>query len=352
MPGSPRGNSPRTNLEAAQPLACRCVILNGFLLLVGWFGTIGIELSDELGPVDAAGGDSNYFRLIRQYFEKLRAIHDGKLLMHEALQGKPEDTKLLRRLKGHIDALEKDLVRPLAKLPRGKAAIKRIRQLGEATRKICTAANNDLQTADLRFAEALSISTRPRPARYAVVSVDMVEYSKHALDRETQEGIEGLFALNVSIRQRLRRSIEAAGKDPASIPIYDSGDGALLFLEEGAVTAVQLAQCFQNDAASKNHEAVDKGESRRFRIGIATGDVCMQFEYNPAGSLWGFSAAGMAIVNAVRIQAACTQNCVVIDANTRECLPASLQKQYRECRPVLPKKHERRAIKVFEWRPV
>lgn len=51
-----------TPLENAQPLACRCVILNGYLLLVGSIGQIARELAKESGPIN--GADAAYFRVI------------------------------------------------------------------------------------------------------------------------------------------------------------------------------------------------------------------------------------------------------------------------------------------------
>lgn len=336
-------------MESAQPLACRAVILNGYLLLVGWFGYLANELSDELGPIDPEGHDSSCFRLVEEIFKKINAIHDGKSMMHDALKGTSDDTRLLRRLKTHIDKIGQETVLPLRTLPPERtAAIIKIKQVGLATAAICTAAKSDLLEADRRFAQALSTSTPPQVEQYAVISVDMVDYSKFAVERETQEGIKGLFGFNQSIQERFKDAIKKAGGDPSEIPIYYSGDGALIYWKADVKKAVHCALAFQRDATARNEHTANVGaKPRRFRIGVATGPVCMQFQFNPAGSLWGFTCAGTAIINAVRIQTACKHSEVLIDETSHNDLPADLKALFKAGKPVKPKKAANRVIPVY-----
>jgi class 3 adenylate cyclase len=345
--------SPRrtTMLEHTQPLACRGVILNGYLLLIGNFSQHARELSDELGPL--GGTDAHFFELMRASFQKIQALHRGKLQMHEALRGEPEDLKLLTRLRSHLDALRTQVIEPLD--PGGSPsvpAVGQLREIGQRAERICRAAAADRRLAQQRYADALSVFTRVETVRYAVVSVDMVEYSKFARERQLHEGAPGLFTFNESIQSRIEAAMRRVKADPGTIPAYNTGDGALFFCRAGAEQAVGFAQAFQLEAAETNRAAVAQGgASRRFRIGITTGDVSLQLKLNPSGGIWGFAAAGVAIIDAVRIQAACAPGGVYVDATTHAALPPARQAGFKRGAQAEAKIHERVTLEVYVWTP-
>ncbi|MGV3663471.1 MAG: hypothetical protein ACO1TE_25085 [Prosthecobacter sp.] len=322
--------------------------MNGYLLFVGVYGLIALELEDELGPEPAV--DPAFHGAIKRQLEHLQAIHRGKAQMHEALIGQREDSALLHRLKQHIKSLETEVVLALGQVSGTPEEVKkRIQEIGRTCLKVCVSAEQDFLEAQQRFTKALSFETPDEIHRCTVVSVDMAEYTRHAIQRETQAGVADLHSLNRSIQRRLEEAINECGSDPARTFAYYSGDGALFYCLQTPETAVRFAICFQTNALKRN--AATKEEPYCFRVGVASGDVSMGRVHSVSGSVLSFSAAGVTIINAARLQAACPQNGILIDTQTFQALPQEERDHFVETNAVKPKGHENRQIEAYRWQP-
>jgi class 3 adenylate cyclase len=63
----------------------------------------------------------------------------------------------------------------------------------------------------------------------------------------------------------------------------------------------------------------------------------------------GFSAAGVSIIDAARLQTACAEDGILIDSATWHALSPDDQRSFAVRKPVRPKKHEDRSISAWQW---
>jgi class 3 adenylate cyclase len=347
-------------LDSIPLLACRSVICSGYVLLVGYFGNLTRELAEESGDGDEKLRLGRFRRSFVQAIEKrlrhLGTIHTGKEEMHEALRGDEADMRLLRELGNAVRELKTKVIAPLKRL------FSRSQNEDGRTIRDKTAIQNR-KRAEQRLSEALVISHEGRTEQFSIICLDMVGYTNHARSREIQSGPHAVLELNRAIRDRLadtiRQALVEAGEIEHLVPVQYLGDGAIVYLNAGPEKAVQIARSFQLDSMLRNRRAKGtKDKPWEFRIGVATGKVCLAMQHNPDGRLVEFSAGGEAIINAARLEKACKANGVRIDEATHTPLPDQPKRIFRRVtnkkgrRTDGTKKHEQRTIPSWEWHQV
>jgi len=72
----------------------------------------------------------------------------------------------------------------------------------------------------------------------------------------------------------------------------------------------------------------------------------LQAHSDISGRLLGFNAAGVTIIDAVRIQAKCREGEILVSKATFDDLPDDLKRRFNRPRPIKTKQHEKRAIEV------
>jgi class 3 adenylate cyclase len=305
------------------------------------------EMVGELGPATAAAPDS----LVRLHAEVM-AIWKAKWALHEVLQGEQEDVDLLHKARQLIREFEGRVMKPLKQhVDSERREIARIRKLGRLAAKIVLKATPHHKAAEKRFREALSIGEEPCQNEGVVVALDMARYSEFALDLEQFLNSRVLFEFNKDIQAQFKKAIRDVGGDPNDTHIVNTGDGALVFLPNPDL-AVRFAFAVQKDAFQRNLNIRPRAQRRRwrFRIGISTGKYCIQSYRDVGGRLLGFEAAGVTIINAVRIQTKCSAACILICDDAYKQLEKGLQRRFVRRFSIKAKRHERRSIVVWEWK--
>jgi class 3 adenylate cyclase len=167
-----------------------------------------------------------------------------------------------------------------------------------------------------------------------VVELDLVGYA--AICDLLQDGgnVETVARLNDQIQGFVDAGLAGVGAERAITVMQTTGDGAIL-LFDGAEVAHRFAAELHAAARDHNrtrHHSIGK---RVFRVGIATGElhVCPM----PGG---GHSIAGMAIVNAVRLEQTAPPGGVLVDEATFSGLSPDQQRMYGPVVSVQVKPHD------------
>jgi tetratricopeptide (TPR) repeat protein len=183
----------------------------------------------------------------------------------------------------------------------------------------------------LGFASSLSA---PAMMRRTVVVVDMVGYSDIAKLLEENISAGSVAELNRQIQAFISRAVKELGDPEACCLMARTGDGAILLFER-AGDAHSFAISVQMQARRHNQSRSEVTAKRRFRIGIATGDVSKS-----PGQGSPDEYAGIAIANAKRLESAARASEIVTDTETFAELPPEARSLYRGAELVRGKRKE------------
>jgi tetratricopeptide (TPR) repeat protein len=170
--------------------------------------------------------------------------------------------------------------------------------------------------------------------RRTVVVVDMVGYSDIAKLLEENISAGSVAELNRQIQAFISRAVKELGDPEACCLMARTGDGAILLFER-AGDAHSFAISVQMQARRHNQSRSEVTAKRRFRIGIATGDVSKS-----PGQGSPDEYAGIAIANAKRLESAARASEIVTDTETFAELPPEARSLYRGAEVVRGKRKE------------
>ena len=192
-------------------------------------------------------------------------------------------------------------------------------------------------------------SIRPtRKSEMTCVSVDLCRYGKLSAIVDTVGGVEALFQFNRNVHNFFRETLREVGAKPDEVPMIDTGDGCLMFLSD-ASKAVSFAIALQSDAKDKRQELTS--DRRRYCIGLSTGEIVLREERSRDGSLTNFVSAGSAIARAVRLQAQCNPDQVLISEETFQKLSEESRREWGKAVSIRGKAHEATSISARQWSP-
>jgi class 3 adenylate cyclase len=170
--------------------------------------------------------------------------------------------------------------------------------------------------------------------RCAVVDVDMVGYSDVArlLEENTHAGTVG--ELNRQIQSFITSALNELSSPAESRILGFTGDGGILLFVH-ADDAHSFSCLLQSAAKQYSAQRNIESAKRRFRVGIATGEVNLS-----DGGSHGDQYAGVAIANAGRLQMSAAPGEILIDKSTFSELSPSLQQHYAPVEEVRGKRDE------------
>lgn len=182
--------------------------------------------------------------------------------------------------------------------------------------------------------EELTMLADTGTMRCTVADVDMVGYSDVArmLEENTSAGSVG--ELNRQIQGFITSALKQITFSGETRILAFTGDGGLL-LFESAEDAHSFGCSLQQAAKQYSEQRNVPSAKRRFRIGLATGEVNLS-----SGGKQGDQYAGIAIANAVRLQTAAAPSEILIDTSTFAELTRSSQQLYSAAEQVRGKREE------------
>ena len=348
-------------LRSAAVLACKYIILkicDGFSL--GLAALTG-QLAEESGPF-ARRPDSLAIS-INNLCEQIGRLVFGKSHIHSVLYGDEDDKRLIDTIYAILQALKRDVRQPLETIIRMRTDESKIRPKVCALSVTTAAFHQQVQQllieARARFVTANAehsssfinnLLTREEAVEeeWTVVSVDKAAYSKGALALESLANARALLEHNRALVEQFIRAIENAGGQPSEILIHASGDGALLYFRDPNL-AVKASLAVHALARANTLRMPDMGWAQQFRIGIATGPVCICRQRAFTSTTFQFEAGGATIINAVRIEAKCEPRQLWICHTTVKRLNRALQDCFSEPERIETKSHEERSIVVCKY---
>lgn len=187
-----------------------------------------------------------------------------------------------------------------------------------------------------------------------VVELDMARYSDIAKDLQNRESPQAVRELARQVRDFVTRSIRSVGAAVAKTYWKSTGDGAIL-VYDNPDQASRFAETLHKTAEAYNRGKRAHLEQRHFRVGIATGPVVFEMESESSPDVEGAEIAGMAISNAVRLEAACRTGEVLVDEATWSQLSSDQKTRYgaqeivRGKRKELVPAHRRAVVAPAPW---
>lgn len=174
-----------------------------------------------------------------------------------------------------------------------------------------------------------------------IVELDLVGYSRIGglLEQQIDAGL--INELNEQILGFIRSGVAATGKSWADVVYLMTGDGAILGFD--AAEQVYLFAKAVNDATREHNKNRDEHAKRYFRIGAAYGEVALERK----GSEW--KLAGMTVARAVRLEAAASSGCMMIDHATFNEMPARIAAAFSRPRLVRGKRDEMFTAHLFRF---
>lgn len=267
--------------------------------------------------------------------------------------------QILERIPILLEQLDSTVFKPLRKASKGskeeaRRAISCVREAAKRLRDETSVESDSAQKLLTEAAQQLrcmaASSSQKRTCRMTVVSIDMSEYGRLARMLQEIASVEHLFQFNQELQAFFIDKIKEIKAEPDDVPAINTGDGALFFFPEPR-HAVKFAQAVQLDASQRNRDAQTDDLKKCYRIGVCTGKVCMEESRSPDGKLLRFNVAGIAIARAVRLQARCQLDSVLICEDTHDLLPAKLRQRCGEARHFTGKRHENRKILARNFAP-
>jgi serine/threonine protein kinase len=172
------------------------------------------------------------------------------------------------------------------------------------------------------------------PLVRTIVELDLKGYSDLARDLEQNLGVLVVARLNEQIQGFVEAGLSALDRPPHCAVLGTAGDNAFVVFERPE-QAHRFARAFYAAVKAHNDSKTVESARRWFRLGAATGEICYTLRDGRS------SAAGMAISDAVRLEAAAQPGELLVDARTYAALPASMQAEYQDEETVPGKRKER-----------
>ncbi len=177
--------------------------------------------------------------------------------------------------------------------------------------------------------------------RRTVAVVDMVGYSSIARMLEENISAMSVSDLNRQIQGLFSRALGTLQDRNGYCVVSKPGDGIILLFER-ADDAHQFGR--QVHLFSKEHNELrsERTAQRWFRVGVATGDVDAT-----ACSTLSADYAGLAIINAVRLESAARTGDILVDTATYSLFSPEVQRLYGAEETVEGKREERFRVRRF-----
>jgi class 3 adenylate cyclase len=167
-----------------------------------------------------------------------------------------------------------------------------------------------------------------------VVELDLESFSDIARRLEEHFSARIVLEFEAQIQSFVDDGLKAVGIRREDAVMADTGDGAIVAFEHPKI-AHRFAEAVYRSSSAHNRSKTYLWARRRFRIGIATGDLAIDNREAVR------KIAGDVISRAVRLEARARVGEIVIDTATYERMPRSLQRKYGPARLIRGKREER-----------
>jgi class 3 adenylate cyclase len=152
-----------------------------------------------------------------------------------------------------------------------------------------------------------------------VLEVDVVEYTRGAINMQENIGLPGLKMYEDQNREFINYGLKRLGLDRDEVVLGEAGDNAIIVLDDVEV-AHTLAQLIHQATNEYNQSRSIESAKRYFRMGAATGDLLIEKSER--------RIIGTVITRAVRLETAAEKGQLVIDVRTFQKLSPELQRSY------------------------
>jgi class 3 adenylate cyclase len=152
-----------------------------------------------------------------------------------------------------------------------------------------------------------------------VLEVDLVEYSRGAVNMQENIGLSGLKMYEDQNREFINSGLKRLGLDRNEVVLGEAGDNAIIILDDVEV-AHALAQLIHQATDEYNQSKSIESAKRYFRMGAATGELLIEKSER--------RIIGTVITRAVRLETAAEKGQLVIDVRTFQKLSPELHTYY------------------------
>lgn len=170
-------------------------------------------------------------------------------------------------------------------------------------------------------------------SRKTVVELDLKEYSDTARVIEENLSAEVVMILNEQIQGLVDSALAVVGISRTQAVMATTGDGAILAFDD-PIVAHDFGEALHRACVVHNYGKTIEMARRWFRVGMATGDLCLETDGTTR------RMAGSVIARAVRLEAAASVGEIVADSQTLAVLPAYIQAFYGKEELVYGKRDE------------
>ena len=297
---------------------------------------LAYEISADVGPFAKSVAS---FRMISRdvktrFDANLRAIDQFRI--RTEVEQVNEQLRLLEDLR---DRFATDVVAALgvARPPSEDKARTKVHRIGEELFSILRTAELQLDRMEFIVEGVTDLAGGGgEPVRRVVLALDVSKYSELAAVIEGAVGASGIAMLNKSIADLVVSCIEQIGVPVDDTLVLTLGDGAILLFDE-AGNAWEFAKQLHEQSEKANASMPSGGVPRWFRVGISSGDVVLE-KITRGGKFGGLTMAGMAIIEAVRLEEAGETGQVLITSNAHAELDRAERNLFDSEEPV-PGKH-------------
>ncbi len=154
-----------------------------------------------------------------------------------------------------------------------------------------------------------------------VVELDLKGYSDVARELEEHFSAELVMKFNDQIQSFFTNGLKLAGVAAEDAILATTGDGAILVFDSPPVAHI-FAEAVHNASRLHNEQKTFDSAKRWFRIGIATGELAVDYTSGIK------KMAGSVVARAVRLEAACNVGEILVDSETYLGLSQEQQAHY------------------------
>lgn len=306
------------------------------------------EMMGESGPwVSGAASQAKHLAGIVEQVETMRK----EKMNFRRLAGcfLPEvDRILLQRIPEILRGVKRDVHEPLKNAPQEESGAEEvIRRLTDVLQPYAVESlacgeeiNGFLRAQFGAMVDASLAEGKPEMRELAVVSCDLCEYGRHSRVVVDVLTIEQLRLFDQQIEDLLRKSLAACGEAAQNAVFKDTGDGAVILLASPTL-AVSFACEVIAAVDTRNRPVLNPDYCWSFRIGIATGDVCITETRTPSGAVvTKLRTSGIALARAIRLQTAAEPNSIIVGKRTWDGLTPEQQALFGPEEQIPGKPHE------------
>jgi class 3 adenylate cyclase len=328
-------------------LACRSLISCGFDLIGELLNQV-LELISEHDLKGINLGVDFHIPRTVDIVDRAVLLVKCKRNLHDVLSGEADDQYLLDELEATIAEFGSRILDQLKQAKWEELSEEErkgfCKKLGLQARGVLAKLNSHRNEATQRMNQIVSSvaakdvckpNVVPATAKYSIVSIDLADYtSAVAAIHELFNDPELVYRYNANLLATFDIALRQCLLDPAEVPKDPTGDGALIFIpeneERSGERAVWFALTVLEDRGLPSAQAKFQEWRRGVRIGIATGMVHVAKLVDPNGRMLSFEAGGTPLIEAVRLQAACPDDGIMICEKTRLELSANHRSQFPE----------------------